>query len=161
MSFRGYGNFYYWLKAKIEKIRYFPKEVKWFVQRGKRGYADSDVWDFDCYLSKVVLGGLKWLQKHKHGYPATLDPITGNFDYDMKRWEMILQEMIDGFEILNICIGGDDLNYGKYLPDDVKQSIETKMKINYPNLRFTTREEEQKIDKSFDLLKQYFLSLWD
>ena len=60
-----------------------------FFQRGKRGYADKDVWNFDYYLAKVILGGLKLLKETHSGYPTKLTD---------EKWDKILTEMIEGFE---------------------------------------------------------------
>ena len=86
--------------TRWENIKWFPIriwtqiEYKWedfiaFFQRGKRGYADKDVWNFDYYLSKVILGGLKLLKETHSGYPTKLTD---------EKWNAILDEMIEGFE---------------------------------------------------------------
>lgn len=58
------------LEALWEKITAVPKEIKWFVQRGRKGYADCDVWEFDSYLAQVISGGLKELSKNQYGSPV-------------------------------------------------------------------------------------------
>lgn len=45
-------------------------EFKSFIQRGKRGYADCDVWNFDNYLRDVLIGGLKHLADNTISYPG-------------------------------------------------------------------------------------------
>jgi len=39
---------------KGEIMRIF-KEIKWFWQRGKRGWADCDVWGFQDYLTDIII----------------------------------------------------------------------------------------------------------
>jgi len=73
------------------------REIKWFIQRGKRGYADSDLWSLDYYLSGWLPDALRELKKIQNGYPASLT---------RKEWDKILDEMIEGFEIAN---GQDDI----------------------------------------------------
>jgi len=81
-----------------------------FFQRGRRGYAKCDVWNFDYYLSKVITGGLKLLRKNHSGYPLGLTD---------EKWNSILDEMIEGFEARNNCE-----SYEEFL------SIEVDKKLN-------------------------------
>lgn len=66
-----------------------PKQIKWFFQRGWRGWADADIWSFDWYLSRVITSGLKHFKKNLHGHPP---------DITSEEWEKILQKIIDGFQ---------------------------------------------------------------
>ena len=60
---------YYWFYRKIYYIRYIPKRIRNFYQRGTRGYSDSDVPNLDWYLARVISKSLldlieyeqKWL----------------------------------------------------------------------------------------------------
>lgn len=52
-------NIYFW-----NYVSMIPLNVKSFFQRGFRGYADSDTWDFDRYLTDVIEGGVKHLIKY-------------------------------------------------------------------------------------------------
>ena len=40
------------------KLPLWIKEIKWFIQRGKRGYADCDWWNLDSHICKIVIGGI-------------------------------------------------------------------------------------------------------
>jgi len=37
----------------------FYYEIKQFVQRGRRGWADSDVWSVDHYVASILIQMLK------------------------------------------------------------------------------------------------------
>jgi len=65
------------------------RTIKYFCQRGYRGYASCDHWDMDSYLESVMLGMIHDLKKYKHGYPGNLS---------VEKWDSILQEIIDGLE---------------------------------------------------------------
>lgn len=52
----------------IERLKDCYRYVKAFIQRGRRGYADSDLWEFDYYLAKVIGNGIGDLAKISHGY---------------------------------------------------------------------------------------------
>ena len=47
----------------------FYKEAFAFVQRGRRGFADCDVWNFNDYLSRVIAGGMRKLVENGWSYP--------------------------------------------------------------------------------------------
>lgn len=57
----------YW--GTYHKIKDFPSEVKYFVQRGRRGYSDRDCWSLDWYFADVIGHSLKQLAKTTHGWP--------------------------------------------------------------------------------------------
>ncbi len=50
--------------------------IKYFYQRGRRGWADCDVWNLDTYLVRVVSESLVALGDTTHGYPARLDDLS-------------------------------------------------------------------------------------
>jgi hypothetical protein len=39
------------------------KSIKYFIQRGKRGYSDEDVWDFDNYLCSIIPPAIRELKR--------------------------------------------------------------------------------------------------
>ena len=54
------------------RIYYFvdsiPLRIRTFIQRGKRGWANSDTWGFDYYLAKVISEGVGNLIRYgNHG----------------------------------------------------------------------------------------------
>lgn len=67
------------------------KEVKAFLQRGYRGYADCDVWGFGSYLTDVMAGGLRQLSKGI-SYPGRDEMDT----YD--KWKYALESNAKRFE---------------------------------------------------------------
>lgn len=77
-----------WIKKYINPRTYILT-VKYFYQRGTRGYADCDYWDLNTYMEDVLLGVIKDLKLHHHGFPATLTE---------QSWEAVLDEIIIGLE---------------------------------------------------------------
>jgi len=80
-------NPYIW-KNIFEKPRDLYLNIKWFIQRGKRGFADYDVWDFDIYLSRVIKDGVSQLKERKQGIPGELT---------QEEWDSILDDIIYAF----------------------------------------------------------------
>jgi hypothetical protein len=60
-----------------------------FWQRGRTGWAASDTWSFDHYLSKVIRDGVRHLRDNNHGHPCELDE---------RSWQQILTEISDGMD---------------------------------------------------------------
>lgn len=50
------------------------REVKWFLQRGRRGYSDQDAWNLEVYLSMVLSKALVRLADTSHGHPCLAKP---------------------------------------------------------------------------------------
>jgi hypothetical protein len=91
------------------------KQIKYFIQRGKRGYSDRDLWDFSHYLAEMIPKALRQLKKYQVGYPVMLTE---------KEWDIILEKIITGFEAI---IAMDDLtikNYWEKYPKLKKTSDE-------------------------------------
>ncbi len=89
---------------KYHNRRRWRKEVRWFIQRGRRGYADYDIWVFDHYLAKVIAGGVRQLITEMHGHPTSMCEECNVVPYakhDCKgeeRWSKILSDIAEGFE---------------------------------------------------------------
>ena len=122
----------------------FPKnwyyEIKFFIQRGRRGWSDRDVWSLDNYFADVISQGVDHLRKNCHGYPSNLSD---------KEWNSILETISEGFK-LSVTID-DDL----FIEDCKNDSLTN------DQIREKYKERVEKISKAFDLFKEYFRSLWD
>ena len=57
--------------------REWYRTIKWFIQRGRRGWSDRDLWGFDTYLALVIAEGIERLIEVKHGYQPTC-PVDAN-----------------------------------------------------------------------------------
>lgn len=96
---------YHWLRhrlphiVKYERKRPF-KEIKWFWQRGRRGWADCDAWSMCDYLPDVIIGMLYNIRDNLHGHPISFD--------SPEKWKITLNLMIDGF------VAAKEINDFKY-----------------------------------------------
>lgn len=73
----------------FKRIRLVHRHLIDFFYRGLRGYALSDVYNMDSYLSKITLEMLKEFKSRENSYPFNMTEVD---------WEIILNEMIEGFE---------------------------------------------------------------
>lgn len=63
------------------------RSVRWFIQRGRRGWSARDTWSFDLYICQVLSEGIAWLAEHDHGYP-------GYDDWDTpEKWKAYLHDL--------------------------------------------------------------------
>ena len=77
---------FYWALYRLwaNHISMFPRKVKWFIQRGRRGYADCDVWDLGDYLMTMLPEALKQFRENMGGYPP---------DMTFEEWESKLKNI--------------------------------------------------------------------
>lgn len=57
-----------WLPMWLRRTVY-ARPVHMFIQRGRRGWSDEDLWGFDHYLAKVIATGFEALADRTHGWP--------------------------------------------------------------------------------------------
>lgn len=50
--------------------RYIVNHIVWYHQRATRGWADSDCWSIDGYITRVLSGMLAYLAEHNQAYPG-------------------------------------------------------------------------------------------
>jgi hypothetical protein len=110
------------------------KEIKYFIQRGKRGYSDRDLWDFDNYLSKIIPPAVRHLAKNAMGCPE------------------ILEEIAQGFE------AAEQIKTLKYHFAWNKDGSE-KYTMEYKEEK--QKQIAVKFDRGMELFGKYFLNLWD
>ena len=82
-----------------EKYKRWKRNIKFFYQRIKYGYCDSDVWNIDYWFLNVMPGMLQQLKETTHSYPCFPNIVYGNgmsedINKGMKQWDDILSEMI-------------------------------------------------------------------
>ena len=124
------------------------RDIKWFIQRGKRGYANCDYWNFFDYLTDIIIAGLKDLKQHQFGCSSELYD-KNRKDNECWKWEELLQEMIDGFEASKI------LNR-PYFWKETKGG-QTLEKIDWKKNKLLTK----KFQRGMELFSKYYLNLWD
>ena len=141
-----FHDIYYRIYHYIDGI---PLKIKTFIQRGRKGWANSDTWGFDYYLSEVIAEGVKHLKKIGHHDIKEINKIIYTFETAKKicEGELIYQ------------LPSEDFSWAKY--KRMKRTcanIRKKYKIKY---RPMTKRESIKFEKGFDVFKKEFFRLWD
>jgi hypothetical protein len=137
-----YYCFYSWWNWLIDLTWKIPN----IIERTYYGVGYADIWEFDVYLSKIILRGLKQIKKYKYSIPGEIyqkydkrkDLTQKQKDtLAMKEWTKNLNNMIVGFES---ALKMQDSYYWN--------------KIRYLKLKY-------KHEYGLQLFKEHFQSLWD
>jgi hypothetical protein len=134
----------------INIIKNFPSEVKWFYQRGSRGWSDRSAWSIDTWLVDNLIPMLERLKRDKHGTPSTMfrkkDGVSKNgIPTDEanilaeQRWDNVLNEIIYGLKCAKKI---EDFDY-----DYEDKELIKRLTKSY--------------QRSFELIGKHLFSLWD
>lgn len=129
------------MRYEYPDLRYFSNNVKKYTsQRMRRGFADCDTWDFDTFLIKIIIRGLRHLADTTHGWPQSDKFPT------YESWIDYLLSLADKFELAE-----------KYIYDTDDYSSEHSVE------EWTAREEQGKVilGEAFTELGKHFTALWD
>lgn len=155
-----YQESWYALHRLVSRIRMIPKRIKWFVQRGRRGWADCDIWSLDWYLAGWLPDALRHLKATKNGIPMEVFPTEPQFiqedgnpapeAYEIanENWNYALDKMIAAFEAWT-RIGNHDYP----VSNEGGWNIETQMRL--------LEQDEKIFQEGATLFIKHFGSLWD
>ena len=132
----------------LHNIKQFFKNIKYAWQRATRGFSDPDWWEFDSYLSRIISGGLKTLDKNRHGFPTELYSQLGEEDGNQE-WSKILSEIsakMEKYERLK----SSEYPPGNLPPEAIMEWYENNQK-----------EAENAWNGAIDLLKKWHNDMWD
>lgn len=139
----------------IDFIKYFPRRIKWFFQRGMRGYSDEDVWSIDIWFKSIIIPMLEQLKETKQGYPI---------DMTEEEWNLTLNNMINYFKE---CTDFYCSEKNEYEDEYMSRIMSTNEYDKSLTNKWLKREEEidkyknEMKDKAFELFSKHFYSLWD
>lgn len=114
--------------------------IRDFIQRGRKGYITSDLWQWDNFFSKLIVNSLREFKKNCHSYPSQ--------DITWEEWMSILDEIIDCFEEQGR--GVDNI--------PLKKNGKT---LNFDAMRKREKLHADKLHRGFELLEKYYFDLWD
>lgn len=126
--------------------------IKWFIQRGKRGFADCDIWQFDYYLSNLIEKGIKRLSEISHGIPNNLK--------DLDEWKDILEKIQRSFHIAKLIANGEWIyvSFDDWTEEKYKENKKT---FNRHNVIVMDLETVIRYEEGLFLFKKYYYDLWD
>jgi len=144
-----------WLRWLIYNLPDAPKDcyntIKWFIQRGIRGYSDFDTWDLDGYLSKVIKNSVIDLQKNGCGLPN---------DCNEKEWDEIMNKIIITFHTSELIAEGRYIYFSTY-EHDYKNYAQFKKVLKDTKVFVMSYDDCKRYEKGWELFKKYFNNLWD
>lgn len=87
----------YWpIRRGIGKIyEFFRYEIKYFIQRGRRGYDDHSHWSGETYIANIFAGIAEDLVENKHSYPEHYDGGFEQYISDVERVAKFFREYTD------------------------------------------------------------------
>lgn len=142
--------FIYWFKK-------IPREIKWFYQRGTRGWADYDAWSIDCYVAKIIPPMVRKIMKDGYGTP---------FDLTEREWHNILKKIAHGFEAY---LAIDDAPYTLIYNGDGKKKkalVQNNYSMGWRDYKIKTNDKlkrklESEYKSGMELFVKHFGNLWD
>lgn len=81
--------YYAFYRVWRNKIRRFPRRVRWFIQRGRRGWSDEDAWGIYYYLGDIIPQMLRHMAETTCSYPG-VEPYE-----TPEKWRVKLNELAD------------------------------------------------------------------
>lgn len=109
---------------------------KWFIQRGRRGYSDCDIWGWCSHHSRMMVGVLRYLRDHAHGYPMGLSPT---------KWDKKLKVMQEGFQAMV----------------DEENDVTSYKRLSRQAHRKLVFHRQKKLKLALKYFREHYYSLWD
>jgi hypothetical protein len=173
----------YWAARRFfSAVRSAPRDayysIKYFIQRGRRGWADCDTWSLDGYLNGWMPAALKHLKAAKHGIPCSMfdglptkegDPYCHTdeaYKAAEARWDSIMDRMIGGFEASGRILDGlYEKELGEYplgRPDGVSRDAWEKAQGDrFKASRLLEERDGKLMEEGMALFIKHYHSLWD
>lgn len=145
---------YRWMKSFFR----LPKEIKWCWQRMTRGWANSDTWSFDSYISKVIADALTYFADNLHSAPPEMfdeTAYTTDGNHRIANRELHNQ----GFENWKICVG--KMVAGFRAVEEIDNLDMKDFDNDYEAFTKKGDEVEAKRIEGMNLFVKHFHALWD
>lgn len=148
------------------KIKMVFNEIKYFIQRGIRGYSDRDVWGLDNYLNEVLSTALLQLNKDRNGCPCRAVVLEGQTKWTsdncsgcscMSLWRQELIENAEKFRLLT-AEGEDEF----FVEANKLYDSKDWHRKEWGDLVMKGVKEQKRVDKeAWTWLAEYHGALWD
>lgn len=124
------------------------REIKWFFQRGKKGWADCDSWELRSHFSRMMIKALRDIQG---GYGCPHEFYNSkNTNNECQGWHDTLEEMAQGFEAVLFM---DEHKYQKWVPSEHGHKLE----LDYTAMK----NAQKKAENGLKLFAKHYQNLWD
>lgn len=163
-------------KYKVGTPAAWYRRIKWFIQRGHRGWADCDTWSLDHYLNSWMPKALAHLKKYNHGVPCEMFDSMDEYDSPsttdssmkiaIERWDTIMNKMIEGFKASKRIVDGlyeEELGpYPLRKPAGItKEAWRQKRDDRFKESRKLEARDEALRKEGMGLFVEHYHSLWD
>jgi hypothetical protein len=136
----------WWWLQKQPTPGFGLRAMRSFWQRGRRGWATSDVWNMSSYLARVIADMLKNLREEGGGWTCTDEESKyAHLDCTPDEWTQLLLRMEFGFRY--------------YLYQEELECADPWWNLETATERARLRQEVLK--QSTDLLGHWWEALWD
>lgn len=138
-----FDQFIYRMRRILSSPMRWPRNIKHWYQRARRGYSDSDMWNFDGYVAELIAAHLRWVMKYGHGvsmhYANGMDDFNPNVDIMVLRRDKEYKEIAEIFE-----------EYAKN-----GHAIDEQWKSDFGGVL------DKDLDHALKWFSKHFTSLWD
>lgn len=141
------------------RLKWSRRNREYIKERAQKGWSKYDVWDFDCYLAKVISEGLEFLSKNhmSHPYDVTPEEWSEKLAYISKCFKQYLEEPeCPAYEAYHrACVTEREKGcVSVSAPEELLQAWREEEERNYAN-------KMNRLKEGFDLLYEFFPNLWD
>ena len=137
----------YWWHKIIIAPKMAGREPMWFLQRGKHGFADSDVWDADESIKQYLIGIIEaFYGRYCSDEHIKLNPESG----------VAKEALLEAIRLLKIPVWHDDETRIEQL-----ENISHNATAYIKQMQEWDMEKKQQEIKAFSFIGEYFHSLWD
>jgi|GEM_PF-3449461 len=128
------------------------REIRCFIQRGRRGYADCDWWKMNSYLTSIILPMLKTMKANSKSYPGYAQASTS------EKWEKLLDEMIEGFEAAQRIIADE---YYKEVSGDTVEAVTKASREEVLKWGALCEADQKLFHQKVKIFTKWYFHLWD
>ena len=137
----------YWTNKIFNAPKMAWRETQWFLQRGKHGFADSDVWDADYAIKQYLIGIIEaFYGRYCSDEHIKLNPESG----------VAKEALLEAVRLLKIPEWHDDEVRIKQL-----ENLSHDATAYIKQMQEWDAEKKQQEIKAFSLIGEYFHFLWD
>ena len=129
----------------------FFRQIKWFFQRGTRGWADCDAWDAYTYLADLIPAMMKELKKGSGCPSPFFNDMAETGENPCIEWHKVLDEISLGFQAAR------DLDHYMYRKFVKTEEGNERMGHDYESQENLIKQ----MRKGLDLFAKYYINLWD